>query len=190
MLSIDILQLNIWLDYAFATLYLVVLVAIGAHFLGNILTGRIKRRYKDWEWPKHDGPPVPFFTKFLHFQHLSLMIVLVLSGLYIRFPGYIFADWDNGRTFMRYIHYVAMIVVTFNSSMSAPTLCSALATAESKTFFTMCAAFLVLKASNCSACSTGMPRTWSATSRTFCAEMRAFLNRAVACMILSCVLGR
>ena len=48
----------------------------------------------------------------------------------------------------------------------------------------MWAAFLVLKASSCSAFSTGMPRTWSATRRTFCAEILAPLNLAVAFMVL------
>lgn len=105
--------MNVWLDYVFITLYVVVLIALSGHFVGNILTGRAKRRFKNWEWPHHDGPPVPFLPKFLHFQHVTSMIVLALSGLYIRFPGYI-PMWDNGRTFMRYAHYVAMVVVTIN----------------------------------------------------------------------------
>ena len=41
------------------------------------------------------------------------MIVLAISGLYIRFPGFI-PLWSNGRTFMRWVHYVAMIVVVIN----------------------------------------------------------------------------
>lgn len=113
MSAINILQFNVWLDYIFITLYIVVLVALSGHFVGNILTGRAKRRFKNWEWPHHEGPPVPFLPKFLHFQHVFSMIVLALSGLYIRFPGYI-PLWDNGRTFMRYAHYVAMIIVTIN----------------------------------------------------------------------------
>ena len=59
---------------------------------------------------------------------------------------------------------------------------TALTGAESSTFLTMCAASLALKVSSCSAFSTGNPRTWSATRRTFCADMRAFFNRAVTCM--------
>jgi Ni/Fe-hydrogenase 1 B-type cytochrome subunit len=39
------------------------------------------------------------------------MILLAITGMYIRFP---FFDVDGGRTVMRYIHYFAMIVVTIN----------------------------------------------------------------------------
>src|SRR6185312_2297412 len=64
------------------------------------------------------------------------------------------------------------IVVTLSSSMSAPSLCSALAIADSSTLRMMRAPFLVLKASTSSALSTGSPRTWSATSRPFWADSR------------------
>ena len=50
----------------------------------------------------------------MHFQHVTCMFLLAFSGLYIRFPGFIFGGWDNARTFMRWIHYVAMIIVTIN----------------------------------------------------------------------------
>ena len=114
MSTIDILQFNVWLDYIFISLWVVILVALSGHFVGNILTGRAKRRFKNWEWPHHDGPPVPFLPKFLHFQHVACMILLALTGLYIRFPGFIFGGWENARTYMRYIHYAAMIIVTIN----------------------------------------------------------------------------
>ncbi len=110
----NILEFNVWLDVVFTTLYVVVLLALSAHFVGNILSGRAKRRFIEWEWPHHEGPPIPFLPKFMHFQHVVGMILLALSGLYIRFPGYIFGGWENARTFMRWIHYVAMIVVTLN----------------------------------------------------------------------------
>src|SRR5258705_12428775 len=64
------------------------------------------------------------------------------------------------------------MVLTFNSSTSAPSLCSALAIADSSTFLMMSAPFFGLKASRLSAFSTGSPRTWSATSRPFWAESR------------------
>lgn len=111
---INILEFNVWLDVVFTSLYVVVLLALSAHFLGNIISGRAKRRFSGWEWPHHDGPPIPALPKFLHFQHVASMILLAISGLYIRFPGFIFGGWDNARTFMRWIHYVAMIIVTIN----------------------------------------------------------------------------
>jgi hypothetical protein len=61
---------------------------------------------------------------------------------------------------------------TFSSSMSAPSLCSALAIADSSTFLIRRAPFFGVKARTLSAFSTGRPRIMSATSRPFCAESR------------------
>ncbi len=102
-------QLNVWLDAVFTTLYVIIVMALSGHFIGNILTGRAKRRFgKEWAWPHHDSHP-PALPKFLHFQHVACMIILGFTGMYIRFPFF-----DGGRTTMRYIHYVAMIIVTIN----------------------------------------------------------------------------
>lgn len=109
MSKIVLTELNVWLDVVFTTLYVVILIGLGGHFLGNILTGRAKRRFVGWEWPHHEGPEIPFLPKFLHFQHVASMIVLALTGLYIRFPFFL-----GGRNAMRYLHYIAMIVVTIN----------------------------------------------------------------------------
>jgi Ni,Fe-hydrogenase I cytochrome b subunit len=111
--TIDLVQINVWLDVVFTTLYVIILIALSIHFLGNILTGRFKKKFIRWGWPHHEGPPVPTLPKFLHFQHMASMILLAISGLYIRYPGFI-PLWDNGRTFMRWVHYVAMIIVTIN----------------------------------------------------------------------------
>ncbi|MHB9002443.1 MAG: cytochrome b/b6 domain-containing protein [Coriobacteriia bacterium] len=111
---IDLTQLNVWLDVIFTAVYGFMLVALPLHFLGNVLTGRAKRRFVGWEWPHHDGPPIPFLPKFLHFQHVASMILLALSGLYIRFPNIMGGLWENARTHMRWVHYVAMIVVVIN----------------------------------------------------------------------------
>jgi Ni/Fe-hydrogenase 1 B-type cytochrome subunit len=103
-----IVPVNIWLDQIFFSIYPVMLVALGLHFLGNVLSGRAYRRFVKWEWPDHEvkarGLP-----KFLHFQHLLCIGLLVLSGLYIRFPFF-----DNGRDAMRVVHYVAMTIVVLN----------------------------------------------------------------------------
>lgn len=109
MSAITLTQLNVWLDVGFTTLYVVLVVALTGHFVGNILTGRIKKRFKHKQWPHHEGPPIPFLPKFLHFQHVFSMFALGFTGLYIRFPFF-----DGGRTAMRWIHYVFMIIVTIN----------------------------------------------------------------------------
>src|SRR5574340_526576 len=56
--------------------------------------------------------------------------------------------------------------------MSAPSLCSALAIADSSTFLMIPAPFFGLKARIFSAFSTRRPRIWSATRRPFCADRR------------------
>jgi Ni/Fe-hydrogenase 1 B-type cytochrome subunit len=102
-------HVNVWLDVVFFTLYPIILVALGVHFLGNILTGRAYRRFVKWQWPEHEHPPIKALPKFLHFQHLACIGLLVLSGLYIRFPFF-----TGGRPFMRGVHYFAMTVVIVN----------------------------------------------------------------------------
>src|SRR5687767_12917765 len=83
-----------------------------------------------------------------------------------------------------------MMVVTFSSSTSAPWLFSALAIADSTTFLIMCAAFLSENFSKLTARSADRPRTWSATRRAFCAEMRAVRRMALASMVISLTLAR
>lgn len=104
---IGLTELNVWLDVVFTSLYVVILVALSGHFLGNILSGRAKRRFgKEWQWPHHDSHP-PFLPKFLHFQHVVSMIALAVSGLLIRYPVF-------DRSPMRILHYVFMIIVVIN----------------------------------------------------------------------------
>lgn len=102
-------QINVWLDVVFTALWFVVAIALSFHFLGNVLAGRARSRFIDWQWPHHDHPPIPFLPRFLHFMHVAAMIALAFSGMYIRFPFF-----DGGRTPMRYVHYVAMTIVVIN----------------------------------------------------------------------------
>ncbi|MBN2204795.1 MAG: cytochrome b/b6 domain-containing protein [Thermoleophilia bacterium] len=98
-----------WLDVGFTVLYVVVVVALSAHLTGNLVTGRLKNRIVNRQWPDHDAASIPLIHKVLHFQHVFSMFALGFTGLYIRFPFF-----DGGRTAMRHIHYVFMIVVTVN----------------------------------------------------------------------------
>src|SRR5271156_4980348 len=74
------------------------------------------------------------------------------------------------------------IVRTFSSSMSAPSLCSALAIADSSTRLMILAPFFGLNVSTLSALSTGRPRIWSATSRPFWADRRTPRRMALVSM--------
>src|SRR6476620_10158483 len=82
-----------------------------------------------------------------------------------------------------------MMVVTFSASTSAPWLFSALAIADSTTLRIMWAAFLSENFSRLTARSAERPRTWSATSRAFCGEMRALRRMAFASMVISLLLA-
>ena len=99
-------QVNVWLDVVFTAVYVFMLVAIPIHFLISIPKGRFRRSFIEGHWPEHDEPHPPALPKYIHFQHLVMMFVLGFTGLAIRFPFI-----DGGRTTLRYIHYVAMVVV-------------------------------------------------------------------------------
>src|SRR5512145_587836 len=81
------------------------------------------------------------------------------------------------------------IRVTRSSSMSAPSLCSAFAIADSSAFLMRPAAFFCVNDRMFSALSTGLPRTRSATSRPFWADRRAPLTIAVVSIVLTLLLG-
>src|SRR5262245_51718121 len=74
--------------------------------------------------------------------------------------------------------------------MSAPSLCSALAIADSRAFLMMPAAFFCVNVRMFSALSTGLPRTRSATRRPFCADNRAPRIDAVVSIVDSLLLHR
>src|SRR6266581_198539 len=82
------------------------------------------------------------------------------------------------------------MVVTFSASMSAPSLCSALAMADSITFLMMPAPFFGLKARMLRAWSTVLPRTRSATSRPFWGDRRTPRRLALVCMVAPLLLYR
>ncbi len=98
-------EINVWADII-ATL----MVAVGLGFwafqiIGNFATGRMKRKFIGKQWPHHDAivPPLP---KIMHGVHVTSMIALWITGLLIRFPVI-----ANGRTPLKYIHFVAMYAV-------------------------------------------------------------------------------
>ena len=97
---------NVWLDVAFTMLYVFVVLFLGFHFFMFIVTGRFRKSFIEGNWPEHDSRP-PATPKVLHFIHMTSMIGLAITGMYIRFPFFY-----GGRVAMRNIHYVLMIIVT------------------------------------------------------------------------------
>src|SRR5574344_3063608 len=82
------------------------------------------------------------------------------------------------------------MVFTFSSSISAPSLCSALAMADSSTFLTMPAAFFCVNVRIFRAWSTFLPRIRSATRRPLSTDKRTPRRTArVSDMFYSLLLG-
>ena len=100
------IEFNVWLDTVFVILWVAVVLFLGFHFVLFVTTGRYRKMFKEGGWPVHDSRP-PALPKVLHFTHMTSMIILGITGMYIRFPYF-----NGGRVTMRYIHYVFMIIVT------------------------------------------------------------------------------
>jgi Ni/Fe-hydrogenase 1 B-type cytochrome subunit len=105
----NLAQVNVWLDMIFTVLYLLVVIALSSHLVGNFVTGRMRTRFLKGDWPELEGVDSTFTQRFIHFQHVFSMFALAISGMYIRFPFFY-----GGRTVMRYVHYVFMTIVMLN----------------------------------------------------------------------------
>ena len=99
-------ELYTWADLLFVIVYICVWLFLTWHFSMFVITGRFRKCFFEGHWPTHDSRP-PAAPKVAHAIHMFGMIILAVSGMYIRFPFF-----DGGRTAMRYIHYVVMIAVT------------------------------------------------------------------------------
>jgi len=97
--------INVWLDVVFTGLYVFILAFLVFHFSLFVYFGRFKKSFIEGHWPEHDSRP-PATPKVLHFVHMSSMIILGFTGMYLRFPYF-----SGGRTFMRDTHYVFMTIV-------------------------------------------------------------------------------
>lgn len=98
-------EINVWADIIATLLVGIALGFWAFQIIGNFATGRFKRKFVDKQWPHHDAvvPPLP---KIMHGVHVTSMIALWISGLYIRFPFF-----AGGRAIMKDIHFVAMYAV-------------------------------------------------------------------------------
>jgi Ni,Fe-hydrogenase I cytochrome b subunit len=102
----DLVAFNVWLDEAFKWLYVLVILFLIVHFVAGILKGRFRMKFIEKQWPTHDHAPT-IQPKLMHAGHMLLMVLLGITGMYIRFPYF-----DDGRIAMRGLHYFAMIFVT------------------------------------------------------------------------------
>lgn len=111
-LQISLGQIYVWLDIIFFALAgVMILFWYVIHLSGNILTGRFKNRFILKKWPAHEGEVRPI-ERYMHLIHVIGMVLLGISGLYIRFPDVIYVP--GGRGLMKAIHYVCMFIITTN----------------------------------------------------------------------------
>jgi len=99
--------INVWLDVIFSALYMFVLLFLTFHFALFIYFGRFRKSFIEGNWPSHDSRP-PATPKVLHAVHMTSMIILGFTGMYLRFP---FFAGAYSRTAMRNLHYVFMVIV-------------------------------------------------------------------------------
>jgi Ni,Fe-hydrogenase I cytochrome b subunit len=99
----------VWLDAIFFRLWALVAIFLVVHFALAIVTGRARKSFIEGKWPEHDSVPPPL-PKFLHAQHMFMMILLALTGMWIHLP----ASSPFPKAAMQWVHYFAMIVVTVN----------------------------------------------------------------------------
>ena len=97
--------INVWIDIVFTGLYVVIIAFLVFHFSLFVYFGRFRKSFIEGQWPEHDSRP-PRTPKLLHFVHMTSMIILGATGMYLRFPYFY-----GGRTFMRDTHYVFMVIV-------------------------------------------------------------------------------
>jgi Ni/Fe-hydrogenase 1 B-type cytochrome subunit len=101
----NLVEINVWLDVIFTALYVVVVLFLIFHFSLYVYTGRFRRSFIEGHWPEHDERP-PATPKWLHAGHMTSMIILGFTGMYLRFPFFV-----SNRVIMRNTHYVFMIIV-------------------------------------------------------------------------------
>jgi len=102
---ISFVELNVWLDIIFTAMWFGIVIFLALHFTLYITTGRFKHNFLEGNWPHHDARP-PATPKWLHAVHMTSMIILGFTGMYLRFPFFV-----SNRLIMRNIHYVFMIIV-------------------------------------------------------------------------------
>ena len=96
---------NVWLDIVFVALYVFVLAFLAFHFALFVYFGRFRKSFIEGHWPEHDSRP-PATPKVLHAVHMTSMIILGFTGMYLRFPFFF-----GGRIAMRDTHFVFMVIV-------------------------------------------------------------------------------
>lgn len=117
--------INIWLDVIGTILALGMTFGfVLPHFIGSILTGRVRKHFVENYWDplahrvhdpdnyhykqpiSNDFPPA---TRVWHWVNLVSFMILLISGLYVRYPF-----MYGARESFRFVHYIFMWIITVN----------------------------------------------------------------------------
>ncbi len=98
-------SLNVWADVIAAGLVGAAVLFWIVQLVGNGVSGRFRQKFRFGQWPEHDEI-IPIFPRLIHFLHVVNMIMLAVSGIYIRFPFY-----PGLKPLNQQIHYIAMWAV-------------------------------------------------------------------------------
>jgi Ni/Fe-hydrogenase b-type cytochrome subunit len=106
-----LISLNVWLDEIFFWVWMAAIAFVVFHFSLSFFKlpfgsekSRFRKAFIEGHWPEHDHRPTAG-PKWIHGLHMAGIIILAITGMYIRFPQF------PGRDFMRNTHYFFMIVV-------------------------------------------------------------------------------
>jgi Ni/Fe-hydrogenase b-type cytochrome subunit len=107
----NLIALNVWLDEIFFWVWMAAIAFVVFHFSLSFFKlprgsekSRFRKSFIEGRWPEHDHRPTAG-PKWIHGFHMVGIIILAITGMYIRFPQF------PGRDFMRNTHYVWMIIV-------------------------------------------------------------------------------
>lgn len=112
--NMDLTALNVWLDEIFFWVWMAAIAFVVFHYslsLFKLPVGSEKSRFRksviEHHWPEHDHRP-PATPKWIHGIHMFSIVLLAITGMYIRFPQLM-----GARDFMRNFHYFLGFVATF-----------------------------------------------------------------------------
>lgn len=93
--------LNIWADVLAVAMVIIAALFWIVQIFGNLVSGRFKQKFRFGQWPEHDEI-IPVVPRAMHFAHVFTIVLLAISGIYIRFPFY-----PGMRPLNEQVHFIA-----------------------------------------------------------------------------------
>jgi Ni/Fe-hydrogenase 1 B-type cytochrome subunit len=110
-MSSTLVGFNIWLDVLLFWIWMAAIAFVIFHFTLSMFKlprgsekSRFRKSFIEGKWPEHESR-APVAPKVAHGLHMVAIILLAITGMYIRFPTLF-----GARDFMRNTHYVFMTI--------------------------------------------------------------------------------